>query len=131
MPSILSRISLIFHDFLTFWTPPKVEKIEKTRKNPLYESAHFPVFFQKNVEKLGPPDFPSCPKYGGPAGYRQSLSKSGKISNEKIHLLKAPQTTCGNMVNKVLAGDCFFTVLGQLSTPIDHFFNEISMKSVL
>ena len=122
---------MIFHDFITFETPSKVQKIEKTRKTPLYESAHFHDFFEKIEKNTKKREIPSCPKYGGPAGYRQSLSKSGKISNEKIHLLKAPQTTCGNMVNKVLAGDCFFTVLGQLSTPIDHFFNEISMKSVL
>jgi hypothetical protein len=84
---------MIFHDFITFETPSKVQKIEKTRKTPLYESAHFHDFFEKIEKNTKKREIPSCPKYGGPAGYRQSLSKSGKISNEKIHLLKAPQTT--------------------------------------
>jgi hypothetical protein len=79
--------------FITFWGSPKVQKIEKTRKNPLYESAHFHVFLQKSQKKSKKPEIPSCPKKGPPAGYRQSQSKSGKISNEKIHLLKAPQMT--------------------------------------
>ena len=101
-----------FHDgfghFITFWTPPKSRKIEKTPKNPLYEIDDFHDFFEKIEKNTKKHEIPSCPKYGGPAGYRQSQSKSGKKNNEKIHLLKAPQTTSREPVDRESGWRLFF-----------------------
>jgi hypothetical protein len=97
--------------------PPKVEKTEKRRKTPLYESAHFHDFFEKSQKNRKKGEIPSCPKYGGPAGYRQSQSKSGKISNEKIHLLKAPQMTSREPVDRRFGWRLFFHFFGVSITP--------------
>ena len=114
---ILLMVWSIFHDFFTFLDPPKSWKIEKTRKTPLYESAHFHDFFEKIEKNTKKREIPSCPKYGGPAGYRQSLSKSGKISNEKIHLLKAPQMTSREPVDRESGWRLFFHFFRVYMTP--------------
>jgi hypothetical protein len=105
--------------------PPDGEKVEKRQKTPLYESAHFLIFFEKSQKNRKKREIPSCPKYGGPAGYRQSQSKSGKISNEKIHLLKAPQTTSREPVIREFGWRLFFHFFGVSHPPADGCFSLI------
>ena len=69
----------------------RVEKVKKQLFFPLYESAHFHEKSEKNRKKREKTRKPEWSKKTAPPRLCRGIaSKTGKISNEKIHLLKAP-----------------------------------------